>query len=466
MVSSSKYIYFIACVAGLGGILFGFDTGVVSGAIMFISRDFSLTNFQEGAVVSIVMFGAIFGTLVSNFISRNLGRHFALIVAGLLFTICAIGSAFSGSLSMLIGMRLFLGVAIGIASYVTPLYLAEVSPCEIRGKIISFYQLMIAAGLLLAYISDTCFTASGNWRYMLGIPAIPGIILFLLSLYLPGSPRWLMLKGRHEQAREVLLKILPKGRVDAEIKAIAARLHDDDMSEGGTISNRRDSRKIFRMHKLIVKVMILGILLQMMQQWTGCNIVLYYAPIIFKLAGFSSPLQQMWGTIAVGIVMTLTTIITIKYVDNWGRRPILFIGLALMLCALLILGISVRYPQVYAMQVISIIVVLIYILGFAISLGPIVWILCSEIFPIYVRDFGVTTTTAANWIFNAALALIFPSLLAYFGSNAFFIFASFCILSFALVKYFVPETKDVSLETIEANLFKGNKLRNIGIKVD
>lgn len=449
-----SYVYFIGLVAGLAGLLFGFDTGIISGAITFIQKEYHLSNAMEGLVVSIVMMGAVFGTFVSNFVSRNYGRHKALIAAGTLFTVSAVGSAFATNTEFLIIIRFFLGIAIGLASYTAPLYLAEISPREVRGMIIAFYQLMIAAGLLASYISDLILTPSGAWRWMLGIPAIPGIILLTCALLLPGSPRWLLLKNRIAETKKVLAKIFSVEQAEKEFNEIATRLHADKGSKVGwrALSDRR-----------FVAVAILGVCAQMMQQWTGCNIVLYYAPIIFKLAGFATPVQQMWGTIAVGAVMMITTIIAVKYVDKWGRRPILFWGLAMMTVSLVVLGFATKGAAgSTTLQTVSVIAVLIYIFGFAISLGPIVWIICSEIFPIHARDFGIMMTTAGNWIFNAMLALVFPSLIAWFGNNAFFLFVAACLLSFVFVYFFVPETKGVSLEQIEANLMAGKPTRYIG----
>lgn len=449
------YIYFIGFIAGLAGLLFGFDTGVVSGAITFIQQEYQLSNEMIGIIVSVVMAGAVFGAIVSNYVSRVFGRHKALVFSGILFTICALGSAVAPSPVFLIVIRFFLGVAIGLASYTAPLYLAEISPREVRGRIIAFYQLAIAAGLLASYISDLLLTPSESWRWMLGVPAVPGLILFLCALRLPASPRWLMLKKRIEETKKVLAKMLPAQQVDIEFKEIAERLKEDKSAKLGWRAIA-DSR--FR------AVLFLGIFAQMMQQWTGCNIVLYYAPIIFKLAGFASPVQQMWGTIAVGAVMMVTTIVAVKYVDHWGRRPILFGGLTMMTVSLLVLALTSGAASGSGfLQAIAVLSVLMYIFGFAISLGPIVWIICSEIFPIYARDFGIMVTTAGNWVFNAMLAFVFPSLLAWLGNYAFYLFVATCLLSFVFVYYFIPETKGVSLEHLEKNLMSGKRTRDMGV---
>ncbi|MCK4609407.1 MAG: sugar porter family MFS transporter, partial [Gammaproteobacteria bacterium] len=305
--NNNAYAYFIGFIAAVAGLLFGFDTGVISGAIHFIQQEYHLSTEMEGLVVSSVLIGAVCGTLISNIISRHFGRRNALITASILFTIGALGSACATSAEFLIIIRLFLGLAIGIASYTAPLYLAEIAPQNIRGRIIAFYQLMIAVGLLAAYCSDMVFTPSGAWRWMLGIPAIPAFIMLVLAFWLPRSPRWLMLKNQYAAARAVLDKILSSEQADIAFHEIERRIKRDQRSQRGW---RAITIPRFR------AVLFLGISAQMMQQWTGCNIVLYYAPMIFKLAGFTTPIQEIWGTIAVGTVMMLTTIIAVKYVDK------------------------------------------------------------------------------------------------------------------------------------------------------
>ncbi len=448
------HIYFIGFIAALAGLLFGFDTGIISGAITFIQKQYNLSTEMVGVIVSIVMIGAVCGTVISNIISRHFGRRNALIIASILFSITAIGSALAVTPYFLISIRFFLGIAIGIASYTAPLYLAELSPRNIRGKIIAFYQLMIAAGLLAAYCSDMVFTPSGSWRWMLGIAAFPAMLMLIFCIRLPRSPRWLMLNNKTNEARKVLSKIFSLQQADREFTEIEERIKYDQQNKNGWRSILRNPR--FR------AVLILGVCAQMMQQWTGCNIVLYYAPIILKFAGFATPVQQMWGTIAVGAVMMFTTIIAVKYVDRWGRRPILFGGLTAMNLSLFLLGLVTKHTDSTIFQTTAIFAVLFYIFGFAVSLGPIVWILCSEIFPIHMRDFGIMITTASNWLFNAALATVFPTLIAVLGNNVFFLFVIACALSFIFVKYFVPETKGVSLEQIEENLMNGNRSRYIG----
>lgn len=452
----SKYVYFVGFAAALAGLLFGFDTGVISGALTFIQQTYSLSNQMEGVVVSSVLIGALFGTFVSNYISANYGRKRALVLAGILFCVGALASGVAPSPLWLIIARFFLGIAIGIASYITPLYLSEVSPENIRGRIVGLYQFMITFGLLMSYVTDMAFTSTGQWRLMLGVPVVPALIMLIAVIFLPQSPRWLVLKGKIDDARNTLKKILPLSHVEPTITNIVEIVKND--SDKGKVFGWKAIK-----HPKLRAILLLGIVAQVVQQWTGINAVIYYAPIIFKTVGFSTPEKAMLGTIAVGTVNMLATIITLKYVDRWGRKPILYAGLLIMLVGLIVLGVVAKSVEVHpAFQYVALGSVLAYIVGFAISLGPIIWILCSEIYPIAARDFGIMCSTAANWLSNAILAMIFPSLIAWYANNTFYIFAITSILGILFVRFFVPETKGISLEQIETNLMSGKKLRDLG----
>jgi SP family galactose:H+ symporter-like MFS transporter len=452
----NRYVYFVGFAAALAGLLFGFDTGIISGALTFIQQKYYLSNQMEGIVVSAVLIGALFGTFMSNYISANYGRKHALVLSGILFCIGALASGIAPSPVWLIAARFFLGIAIGIASYATPLYLSEVSPENIRGRIVGLYQFMITFGLLMSYLTDMAFTPTGQWRLMLGAPVIPAIIMLLAVIFLPQSPRWFVLKGRIDDARNTLKKILPVHQVETTITNITEIVKSD-------LGKKKISNWKILSDSRLRAILLLGIIAQVVQQWTGINAVIYYAPIIFKTVGFATPMKAIIGTIAVGTVNMLATIITLKYVDRWGRKPILYAGLFIMLIGLITLGFIAKNAEIHpSFQYIALFSVLAYIVGFAISLGPIIWILCSEIYPIAARDFGIMCSTAANWFSNALLAMIFPSLIAWFASNTFYIFALTSVLGIIFVKFFVPETKGVSLEQIEVNLMSGKKLRHLG----
>ncbi|MDF2529488.1 MAG: transporter [Gammaproteobacteria bacterium] len=451
-LKNKPFVYIVGITAALAGLLFGIDIGAISGALPFLKQDFQLSTIQQEAVVSSILAGAVIGTLFSGFITRHYGRRFAILVSALIFSVGSILSAFSVSVTMLIIVRLFLGLALGLASFTAPLYLSEVAPKNVRGALIALYQLMITIGILAAFLSDTAFSLIGSWRWMLGLPFFPAFAMFLAVLMLPKSPRWLMLRGNKEQAMAVLDRVRHPHEVEGEIEEIESSL------------STTHSIKTLLKNRFFVKVLFLGIAFQIIQQFSGINTVMYYAPTIFQMAGFASHIDQMWGTVAVGTVNVLTTIVSILLVDKLGRRPILYFGLCVTTLSLFVLGylfhVGISTP---VLQYSAVACLLLFIMGFAVSLGPIMWILCAEIYPLQGRDIGVTVTTATNWLCNAIIGFTFLSLLSALGPHhTFWLFSGIGLLSLVFIRLFTPETKDVSLEQIEANLFAGKSCRNLG----
>ena len=330
---------------------------------------------------------------------------------------------------MILG-KLILGLAIGIASFVTPLYLSEVAPENIRGSMISLYQLMITIGIAVSYVSDLGFAQIESWRGMFGVTVVPAILLLIGVHFVPGSPKWLIAKGKDHEAIEVLKKV--RTSVD-KIRT--------------EVSNIKDTLKV--KHD--------GFGLQLVQQLTGINIVMYFCPKIMEMAGFGSHNAQMWATIVIGITNVLSTFIAIALVDRWGRRPILITGFAIMAAAMLTIAacISLHTDNGGALAYVTVGAVMIFIVGFAASAGPLIWVLCSEIQPLKGRDFGITCSTASNWISNAIITTVFPIVLGAIGNTATFVMLGFTMM-------YVPETKGISLEGIEKNLMEGKKLRNLG----
>lgn len=446
-------MYMVGFTAALAGLLFGVDIGVISGALSFLAKDFSLSAAQQEMVVSAVLVGAVIGSLCAGFVSRRYGRRFSILLSGFIFSLGAILSAFSVSYMMLLIVRIFLGLALGVASFTAPLYLSEVAPRQIRGGLIALYQLMITIGLFLAFLSDYLFSFTESWRLMLGLPFIPAFIMFVAVLFLPKSPRWLMLKGRNDQAMTVLRNIHDERDADDEAKEILESLR----TQGGTI-REVIGNKYFR------KVVFLGIVLQLIQQFSGMNTIMYYAPTIFKMAGFATHAGQMWGTVIVGLTNVLTTVVAILVIDRLGRRPVLFFGSALMIISMFVLGVLFyRGVHTVAERQTTVAFLLLFIVGFAISLGPVIWILCSEIFPLKGRDVGVTFSTAANWLGNTIVGMTFLTLLSTLGTaGTFWLYAILGVISLLIMYFYVPETKYVSLEQIEANLLAGKSCRALG----
>jgi MFS transporter, SP family, galactose:H+ symporter len=445
---------FVCFLAALAGLLFGLDIGVIAGALPFIAIEYSVTSHQQEWIVSSMMLGAAAGAIASGWMSSSLGRKKSLMAGAILFVIGSLLSAFAVSPEMLIFARVLLGLAVGIASYTAPLYLSEIAPEKIRGSMISLYQLMITIGILGAYLSDTAFSYTGDWRWMLGIITIPALLLLIGVFFLPNSPRWLAANGQFQDAQQVL-----------------ARLRDTSEQAKRELDEIRESLKIkqsgwslFKDNANFRRAVFLGLLLQVMQQFTGMNVIMYYAPKIFQIAGFASTNQQMWGTVIVGLTNFLATFIAIGLVDRWGRRPTLVLGFLVMavgmgvLATMLQIGITSQVGQYFAITML-----LMFIVGFAMSAGPLIWVLCSEIQPLKGRDFGITVSTTTNWIANMIVGATFLTLLDHLGNaNTFWLYAVLNIVFIVITLIFIPETKNVSLERIERNLLAGEKLRNIG----
>ncbi|STR04543.1 sugar porter family MFS transporter [Hafnia alvei] len=454
--SNASLTFFVCFLAALAGLLFGLDIGVIAGALPFISETFQITSSQQEWVVSSMMFGAAVGAVGSGWLNFRIGRKYSLMIGAILFVVGSLFSAFAPDVEILILSRVLLGLAVGIASYTAPIYLSEIAPEKIRGSMISMYQLMITIGILAAYLSDTAFSYTGAWRWMLGVITIPAILLLIGVFFLPDSPRWLAARGSDEKARRVLEKL----RDTSE----QAKNELDEIRE--SLKVKQSGWALFINNKNFRRAVYLGVLLQVMQQFTGMNVIMYYAPKIFDLAGFASTSQQMWGTVIVGLVNVLATFIAIGLVDRWGRKPTLILGFIVMALGMGTLGtmMNIGISSVFA-QYFAVIMLLIFIVGFAMSAGPLIWVLCSEIQPLKGRDFGITCSTATNWIANMIVGATFLTMLNSLGSaHTFWVYAGLNVIFIFITLALIPETKDISLEHIERNLMQGKPLRKIGSK--
>ncbi|EPE2228290.1 sugar porter family MFS transporter [Cronobacter turicensis] len=450
----NRQAFTVCFLAALAGLLFGLDMGVIAGALPFLARTFNLNSHQQEIVVSVMMFGAALGALCSGPMSSSLGRRRSLLLGATLFVVGSLGCAAAGNMQMLAIARFILGLAVGVASFTAPLYLSEIATERIRGSMISLYQLMITIGILAAFVSDTALSGGGHWRWMLGIITFPAVVLFIGVLTLPESPRWLMMKRR-----------------DALAASVLKRLRNSDKDAQHELNQIRESVKIkqrgwqlFRHNAHFRRSTGLGILLQFMQQFTGMTVIMYYAPKIFEIAGFATTRQQMWGTVIAGLTNVLATFIAIGLVDRWGRKPVLKLGFAVMAVCMGILG-FMFYSGLHSAvgQYLAVLILLLFITGFAMSAGPLIWVLCSEIQPLAGRDFGVTCSTMANWIANMIIGATFLTLIDTIGSpNTFWLYGLLNVVCIVLTLLFVPETKNISLEDIERNLMNGAPLRLIG----
>lgn len=449
--------FFIYFAAGMAGLLFGLDQGVISGALPFISAEWNLDSSSQEWVVSSMMVGAAVGAIVASYLAKKIGRKKSLVIGAMLFIIGSLGSGLAPNVDTLIISRLILGLSVGIASYTAPLYLAEMADKNARGKVISGYQLMVTVGILVAFLSDTAFSYSGDWRMMLMVIAIPAVILILTVVKLPDSPRWLAAVGRLEETMQVIESLNTSKQAAAEELA--------DIKEA--LKVKQDGWNLFKSNKNVRRAVFLGVLLQAMQQFTGFNVIMYYSPKILSLAGFSSTEDQMIGTVLNGIVFTLSTFIAIWMVDKSGRKPVLKIGFGVMAISMLVVGFCMSMLEsgnaASYVSYLAAVMTMFSIAGFGMSAGPIVWVLCSEIQPLKSREFGIACSTMTNWITCAIVGATFLTLVDSLGSaHTFWLYAVLNALFIILTMTYVPETKNVSLEKIEQNLMAGKKLRNIG----
>lgn len=439
---SNGLIYFFGA---LGGLLFGYDTGVISGAILFIRDTFHLSPLAQGWVVSSILVGAVVGSALSGPIADRIGRRRVVIGAAFIFCVGAVGSALSTTPAMLIVFRIVLGIAVGTSSTMVPMYLSEMAPTEIRGALSSLNQLMIVTGILFAYIVDYAFSSTGAWRWMLGLAVIPGAILFMGMLFLPESPRWLLKYGEEHLAREVLIR-LRRGR---DIETELAEIRRTNELEA------RDWTSVFA--HWVRPALGIGIGLAVFQQFIGCNTVIYYAPTTFTDVGLGSS-AAILGTVGIGSVQVLMTLVAVRLIDRVGRKPLLAAGSLGMGTSLVLLGIiHMTLRHSVAGGWITLIFLALYIFFFSISWGPVVWVMLSEIFPLGIRGAGMAVGAVFNWISNLLVSLTFPYLLKSIGlSWVFILYGILGVVSLIFVLRVIEETKGRSLEQIEMALREKN----------
>ncbi|KFI47521.1 MULTISPECIES: sugar porter family MFS transporter [Bifidobacterium] len=442
---------FIFTFGALGGMLFGFDTGIISGASPLIEADFGLTVSQTGFITSSVLIGSCAGALSIGALSDRFGRKKLLIVSAILFLIGSGMCATSTGFLMMVAARIILGLAVGAASALTPAYLAELAPKERRGSLSTLFQLMITFGILLAYASNLGFLNHNllgvrDWRWMLGSALVPAALLLIGGLLLPESPRYLVNKGDERNAFKVLTLI----RKDVDQAQVQLEL--DEIKEVAAQDTKGGVRELFRIAKPAL-VAAVGIML--FQQLVGINSVIYFLPQVF-IKGFGFPEgDAIWVSVGIGVVNFVSTIVATMIMDKFPRKKMLIFGSVVMTVALAILAVMNFVGDVAVLAVPTMILIAFYILGFAISWGPIAWVLIGEIFPLSVRGIGSSFGSAANWLGNFIVSQFFLMLLAAFGNNVggpFAIFGVFSLLSIPFVMRFVPETKGKSLEEIEEEM--------------
>lgn len=444
-------VYLVCTIAALAGLLFGFDTGIISGALLFIEKGFPLTTFMKELIVSSVLLGAMVGSLSSGRLTDRYGRRKIILIISGMFTIGTLVASLAPNVQTILLGRLCIGFAIGIGSYTAPLYIAEVAPFKLRGGLVSLNQLAITIGIMCSYFINYAFTnTEGSWRLMFAIGLIPAIMLGIGMFFLPESPRWLAKQKRSAEARKTLTYLRQTQDVDAELKEIENSLYEKQASLS----------EIFA--PWIRPILFLGVMLGFLQQVTGINTIIYYAPSIFQLAGFYDTSSSILATVGIGIVNVLATIFAVYYLDKIGRRILLLTGLVGMGISLLALSLAFHWDSTY-LRWIAVASTFTYVICFAFSLGAMLWLLVSEIFPLNVRGTAMGVAVFSCWFWNFVVSSTFLTLLNAFGpSNTFLLYAAMCVFGFIFCYYKVPETKGVSLEQIEENIRRGKTMRAIG----
>lgn len=452
----------IAFIAAIGGFLFGFDTGVIGGTQLFFTEYFNLTAAQQGWAVGSALYGCFAGALVAGYLTKAIGRKHTLILSALLFFISAWGSGIADSLNVLVIYRIIGGVGIGFASMAAPMYIAEISPAAHRGKMVSLYQLAVVFGFFSVFLA-TYYIGGGDahtlseaelqaihkenleqgWRVMFWSELFPAAAFLLMLFFVPHSPRWLMIKNREEDAKQVLMGLY--GDEDAVKRNMAG------------IKKSLAEKEVTSIKKLLLGglgfAVFIGVMLSIFQQITGINAILYYGAEIFSNALGYGPQDALKQQLWLGTVNLVFTFIAIFTVDKWGRKPLFLTGTLGMFLGLSVLGYTI-YTQ--TMGIVSLLAILAFIGSFAMSMGPVVWVVLAEMFPNHARSLAMSIAVGAQWLFNGIVANAFPVVnrseineTAFNGALPYFIFAAFCVVAFIFVWKLLPETKGKSLEEIE-----------------
>ena len=439
-----RYLLTISLVTAMGGLLFGFDISVISGTIPFLQDFFGLNETMKGWVVSSALIGCIIGASFSGRLGDRFGRKNVLLVISILFAISAIGSGFSYSIPAFVAYRILGGIAVGGASVLAPMYIAEVSPAHLRGRMVSLNQLTIVIGISLAYFSNYFILQVGEnaWRWMFAAEALPALFFFAALFIVPESPRWLVAKNKEQKAGNVLKKVAGIEFARFELNAIKASLV-------GT-KKRGSLKDVFQ--KKYSLVLFLGIFLAVFQQWSGINVIFFYAPDIFAKANLGVD-AALFQTTLIGVTNVLFTILAMRVIDKMGRKKLMLIGAAGMTVCYLVIGYLFRIERTADWMLLTFIILTPAF--FAFGLGPTVWVVLSEIFPNKIRGAAMSVATFSLWVASYLLTLTFPIFVEALSSAVtFWIYAAICIIGFAVIFKYLPETKGVSLENLEKQLVK------------
>lgn len=464
---NNNYLVLITIIASLAGLLFGYDTGVIGGSQLYFTEHFGFTKAEQGWAVSSALLGCLGGSLMAGYFASKLGRKVSLILSASLFIVSAYGSGIPESLIELTVFRIIGGLGVGIASMVAPMYIAELAPAEDRGRLVSYYQLAVVIGFFIVFLA-TYFIGGGDvsklnaeqiqklhdynvhqgWRVMFWSELFPASVFLLFLFFVPRSPRWLVMKGKDNEALDTLIKINGYDRAKEVLKEIEDSIDED---------KKHSTTSVFG-HGLGL-VLFIGIMLSVFQQITGINAILYYGAEIFSNALGYGPEDALKQQILLGGVNLIFTFVAIFTVDKWGRKPLLITGTFGMAFGILILGTLIYTNQ---LGVFALLGLLIFIASFAMSMGPIVWVMLAEIFPNRVRNLYMSLAVGIQWFANMLVSFLFPIVVgsevnatSFNGALPYFIFGGLCIVTIFFVLKLIPETKGKTLEEME-KVFKKN----------
>ncbi len=454
-------IYVIAIIAATGGLLFGFDTGVISGAIPFFQKDFGIDNGMVEQITSAGLLGAILGALFCGKLTDRLGRRKVILASAVIFAVGAVWSGIAADAWNLVLARLFLGVAIGVSSFAVPLYIAEISPTKVRGTLVSMFQLMVTIGVLVSYLSDLYFADESDmtcWRPMFYVGVIPACILLIGMFFMPETPRWLMSQGRHDESIRILNRIEGEAQAKISFRQMQEEIKRSEAEKSGW-------RELLQPWLRTPLIICIGIMF--FQQFVGINTVIYYSPKIFLMAGFDGTVAAIWASVGVGLVNVIFTVVSVYFVDRLGRRKLYFIGLSGIVVSLLLLGLCFVYVNQLGDSVkwVAILLIFCYVAFFAISIGPLGWLIISEIFPLKLRGLGASLGSLSVWLFNSIVSFTFFKIVKALTipgkeiltegedlgnpAGAFWFYGGIAFLALIWGYFYVAETKGVSLEQIE-----------------
>jgi len=442
---AKRFILLVAVISALGGALFGYDTGVISGALLYMGPHFGLSPFMEGVVTSALLLGAAAGALGGGRVADRLGRRATLLIAAVVFIVATLGCALAPTVAVLVLSRVVLGLAVGAASVVVPLYISEMAPAEARGALVTFNQLMIVTGQLGAYVVNALLAEAGAWRWMLGLATIPAVLLGVGMLFLPDTPRWFAGRQRFDEARAVLHRGRSGEEAERELAQILELREQEAAERAGSW---RDLREPW-----VLRLFTIGIGLAVIQQITGVNTIIYFAPKLLTQTGLGD-VASIVATISIGVISVLASAAGLVLMDRAGRRPLLLGGQLGVTSCLVLLGFAFLLPAgAHWVSYLTLAIMVLYMAFQQSSVSTVTWLMITELFPRKIRGFAMGLAVLVLWLTNFLVALVFPPMVAALGGSAtFWVFAALGVAALTFSWRMVPETKGRSLEQLEADM--------------